>query len=305
MEPIPACFSEPRKQHPLHDRFREFHTEIEQIVGVSQGYLVNASVGQGNWAQVPWVAVFDKLVTTSAQRGYYVVYLFSNDGQRVYLSLNQGTTEAHEQFGKAYIDALAGRAAEFWLLIGDRARQDLLPGAIDLSATQVLGRGYAAGNITAIEYRRDQLPNEDKLVSDLRHVLDLYEYLIYGKGIGAPEEIEIPSASNKSSSHESQIEARRMRIHVRVERNRKLADDAKKFHGTVCKACGFDFGERYGERGQGYIEAHHLTSLSELRGRPTALNPETDFTVLCSNCHAMVHRTLKPLTISELKRLIR
>ncbi len=96
-----------------------------------------------------------------------------------------------------------------------------------------------------------------------------------------------------------------MRIHVRVERNRKLAKDAKKFHGTVCKACDFDFSERYGERGQGYIEAHHLTPLSELHGRPTALNPKTDFTVLCSNCHAMVHRTLKPLTISELKQTLR
>ncbi len=305
MEPIPACFSEPRKQHPLHDQFRALGTEIEQIVGVNQGSLVKASVGLGNWAEVPWVAVFDKLVTTTAQRGYYVVYLFSNDGKRVYLSLNQGTTQAKAQFGKAYIDALAGRAAEFWLLIGDRGRKELLPGVIDLSATGYLGRGYAAGNIAAIEYRRDQLLTEDKLVSDLQHVLGLYEYLIYEQGIGTPEDIEIPSATNKSSSQESQIEARRMRNHVRVERNRKLAKDAKKFHGTVCKACGFDFGERYGDHGHGYIEAHHLTPFSELHGRPTALDPETDFTVLCSNCHAMVHRTLKPLTISELKRLIR
>ena len=47
---------------------------------------------KGGWAEIPWVAVFDPVVTTSAMRGHYVVYLFSADMQRLYLSLNQGIT---------------------------------------------------------------------------------------------------------------------------------------------------------------------------------------------------------------------
>ena len=38
-------------------------------------YKVKGSVGAGSWADVPWVGVFDKRVTTSAQRGVYIVYL--------------------------------------------------------------------------------------------------------------------------------------------------------------------------------------------------------------------------------------
>jgi 5-methylcytosine-specific restriction protein A len=87
---------------------------------------------------------------------------------------------------------------------------------------------------------------------------------------------------------------------LRVERRPKLADDAKKWHGTVCKVCGFDFSRTYGEIGLGYIEAHHLTPVSDLRGRPRNLNPRRDFTVVCANCHRMLHRHHPPLTVEEL-----
>lgn len=38
-------------------------------------YKVKGSVGAGSWADVPWIGVFDKRITTSAQRGVYIVYL--------------------------------------------------------------------------------------------------------------------------------------------------------------------------------------------------------------------------------------
>ena len=47
----------------------------------------------------------------------------------------------------------------------------------------------------------------------------------------------------------------------------------------------------YGSIGKGYIEAHHLVPLSQLKGRRFALDPERDFAVLCANCHRMVHRS--------------
>src|SRR5262249_52580282 len=40
------------------------------------GLFVEGSAGAGNWAAVPWISVFDPAITTSATRGYYVVYLF-------------------------------------------------------------------------------------------------------------------------------------------------------------------------------------------------------------------------------------
>ena len=56
------------------------------------------------------------------------------------------------------------------------------------------------------------------------------------------------------------------------------------------------------KKGEAYIEAHHLTPLSNLpEGKALKFNPKEDFRVLCANCHRMVHRKNPPYTIEELK----
>jgi 5-methylcytosine-specific restriction protein A len=99
-----------------------------------------------------------------------------------------------------------------------------------------------------------------------------------------------------------QKEARRLAWHLRAEgRNSAAARAAKKHHGHVCQVCAFDFEKAYGPLGHQYIEAHHLTPFSELDERPKKIDPATDYAVVCSNCHRMLHRRLPPLTPAELK----
>lgn len=74
----------------------------------------------------------------------------------------------------------------------------------------------------------------------------------------------------------------------RRERNPKLRKQALRIHGYSCQACGFDFEKFYGEIGEEFAEVHHVVPLAEVEERET--NPETDLTVLCANCHRMVHR---------------
>ena len=64
-------------------------------------------------------------------------------------------------------------------------------------------------------------------------------------------------------------------------------------HGgaVVCEACGLSFGERYGEIGEGYIEVHHLSPISQTEWSHT-VDPTTDLVPLCANCHAMIHRLM-------------
>lgn len=94
------------------------------------------------------------------------------------------------------------------------------------------------------------------------------------------------------------------RLVAHYERNPKLRAAAIHHHGTTCKACGFNFLAKYGEHGMDYIEVHHLVPLSAMI-EPSAINPQTDMTVLCSNCHRMVHRKReKPLSFGELKTLV-
>lgn len=73
------------------------------------------------------------------------------------------------------------------------------------------------------------------------------------------------------------------------ERNPKLRAAVILYHGTRCSVCGFDFEATYGEHGKGYIEVHHLHPVSKLTKR-TSVNPKTDMTVVCANCHRMIHR---------------
>lgn len=89
------------------------------------------------------------------------------------------------------------------------------------------------------------------------------------------------------------------------ERVPKLRADAIRIHGVICKGCKFDFYKIYGPHGENYIEVHHLVPLSSLV-EVTLINPKTDMTVLCANCHRMIHRNKKScLSLPQLKKIIK
>lgn len=95
-----------------------------------------------------------------------------------------------------------------------------------------------------------------------------------------------------------------LRLHVQYERSQRNRVKAIEMHGTTCKACGFNFDDVYGgDHAAGYIEIHHIRSITELAGK--TIVPETDLVPLCSNCHSMAHRkTGRILSIEEIIRLL-
>lgn len=105
--------------------------------------------------------------------------------------------------------------------------------------------------------------------------------------------------------HEHFEGEKKYRLSNYYERDPKLRVAAIKAHGMACIVCGFDFKEFYGEHGAGFIEVHHLTPINKL-DTTTKVCPDTDMTVVCSNCHRMLHRskdfTLTPL---QLKAIIK
>jgi putative restriction endonuclease len=69
-------------------------------------------------------------------------------------------------------------------------------------------------------------------------------------------------------------------------------------------ACGFNFEGMYGDPWKGFIHVHHKKPMSE--SGPTRINPQTDMSVLCPNCHAMVHRKKdQTLSLEALRDLLR
>lgn len=121
---------------------------------------------------------------------------------------------------------------------------------------------------------------------------------------------EIPEASEEEDEEFAEAEEGRIltRIHRSRERSRKLVENKKasvlKANGHLkCEACSFDFEVTYGERGKGFIEAHHVKPVHTLAaGEKTKLE---DLVLLCSNCHRIVHTQRPWLTVEELGQLIK
>jgi len=94
------------------------------------------------------------------------------------------------------------------------------------------------------------------------------------------------------------------RFVVTYERKPALRAAAIQLHGMLCKGCEFSFEAVYGELGHGFIEVHHLRPVSTF-GRAILVSPLTDMTVLCSNCHRMVHlNRAQVLPIQTLRAIV-
>jgi 5-methylcytosine-specific restriction enzyme A len=302
----------PFAANPLADYIRkDLAATVSEVARLDHSFKVTGSPGKGNWAETPWVALFDLLVTNSATRGYYIVYLFKGDGSGVFLSLNQGATEVRNKYRKTYRDVLAANAKSLKALLTDWDTDYLISGSLDLGRAQAwLTRGYATGNVVARYYPADALPSDESLAVQLETFLLLYHHLVEARDLLADD--ADPASARQSEGSNSlavelqpALEAKTERWHRRVERNPRLAKQAKKYHGATCQVCGFVFAERYGEIGDGFIEAHHLVPFADLRGRPKELDPRTDFAVLCSNCHRMIHTSRPPLGLRELRSMLR
>jgi 5-methylcytosine-specific restriction protein A len=300
LQEYPQATPGPFADHPTAEFIRrDLAAAVDRIVD-DESFLVTASAGQSRWAETPWVAVFDRLVTESAQCGYYIVYLFRGDGEGVFLSLNQGTTEVLNRVGREhYLEVLRFQGAKFVQRLTPALVNNLHVGPLDLRGHGDLTRGYSAGNIAAIYYRPLDLTNDERLQRDLNRLLHLYRVLVDSDG-GDPS-----GTSGTDANVTTAIETAKYRMHRRVEGNRWLANKAKKLHGLICKVCKMSFEARYGQIGKGYIEAHYLKPFRKSGGRPTELDARKDFTVVCSNCHRMLHRTDPAIAPDELASMMR
>lgn len=95
--------------------------------------------------------------------------------------------------------------------------------------------------------------------------------------------------------------------HQIPERNRSLVkkkkDSVLKKKGKLaCEVCEFEFSEKYGDRGAGYIECHHTVPVKDMEeGHQTKLS---ELALLCSNCHRMIHCRTPWLSLDELRSLL-
>jgi hypothetical protein len=162
--------------HPIANLFRQdLKNEIEQLVKQDfDSFEIKASVGAGNWANVPWLSILNPKITTTTQDGIYPVYLFNADGSGFYLSLNQGTTIPTKNLGKKRSEKRAEDIKRVLLSQFPRLKTWGVQ-EIDLKAETSLGKSYEKPNISAKFYSSDRLPESDELITDLQELLQIYK----------------------------------------------------------------------------------------------------------------------------------
>ena len=110
--------------------------------------------------------------------------------------------------------------------------------------------------------------------------------------LSIPEEVIFPEKFEEGSTKKISVNA--------YERNPKARQACIEHYGCKCFICGFNFEEKYGAIGKGFIHVHHEVPLSEIK-KEYIVDPINDLKPLCPNCHAIIHRTTPPITVNELK----
>lgn len=173
-------FGEARRQpfptHPIADVIkRDIPDGLRSFLELPHDrYLVLSSVGQGNWATVPWVAILDSTRGGSIRDGLYVAILFSAEMDRVILSLMYGVTGPADASVKAHGSGLEKR-------IQDLRRRLHLGGTTwkldnDLKlAERGVGSHYGKGVVLYRSYPADALPSDLEWAHDIQEILGLYQ----------------------------------------------------------------------------------------------------------------------------------
>lgn len=303
----PAVSRDNFKGHPFASYFRStIPKSVESSLVLPDFYSIKASAGNGAWAKVPWIAIFNKLVTETVTSGFYCVYLFRVDCSGVYLSLNQGIADKRDEYGLGVSRDMVRKQARFFRdTLGEETIKDFSD-PLDLkldfipkeTTSRRLGLAYEAGNIASKFYHRTAIPDDAVLKKDLEELLEIY-FILFEK-VSLEKNIQI-SEEKEDLWFE---DLTKYRIHRVTERNQSLSKRVKQLQGYVCKACGFNFEARYGEIGKEFIESHHTVPISSLNKVKIQLDPMQDFTVLCSNCHRMIHRIKPTPTLEEFKKIL-
>lgn len=144
-----------------------------------------------------------------------------------------------------------------------------------------------------------QIPTDHSITSVSRYVFGNFkpEYGLWNN-------IEVDDEEARTFPEGREI----YRLHRSKERNRALVEEAKRIYieehtNLPCQVCDFSFLEAYGELGEGFIEAHHIVPMAELRA---VIEARIEHLIMvCSNCHRMLHCRRPELSIDELKSLLK
>ena len=274
-------------------------------------YKIQGSPGQGKWADVPWVCIFDKGITVSAQKGYFLVYLFKEDMSGFYLSLNQGWTQYKEKDGKKQGIINIRK-------IRNKLREEIRSDFTEYNLNEIslgsgdLAQGYESGHILGKYYDAAKLPSDIELIDDLREMLGIYKelkgllnnqtfeemcfkylndeelYLDEEDYIQAIEETnyadDIPEAPQDKRPPMLSSKGKRT-----WPRNPKIAKKALEKANYLCEIDGKHITFISNASKKNYMEPHHIIPMNEQDNFEKSLDVVGNLISCCPTCHRKIH----------------
>ena len=156
------------------DRFKsKYEIAIEDL-------WVQGKDGDGNKAEIPWVRLASKELSPSATKGWYVVFLFSAKGSNCYLSLGHAsTTYDGDSMERRYQKALTPEVADGLMRWGREklklkdVKNSRLKFSRNLEAKGNLAEAYDRTSLCGFEYRKESIPADEQIFSDVEFLLGL------------------------------------------------------------------------------------------------------------------------------------
>lgn len=207
----------------LRDRLDEITIAVGKPI---DDMSVQGRDGTGPKSELPWLRLYSSSRSPSATVGWYVVYLFEAEGNVAYLSLNQGTTTwTGTEYQSRPMDELGRRVQWARDRLGSRLSSPQRATLdIQLHARRThLGAQYEAGNVVAIPYLLDDVPDNQVLHRDVLLMAQLLGELYRGEettlvpGDPVPEVAEIVDAANRVAGRRNRPSRSRTQI-TAVER---------------------------------------------------------------------------------------
>ena len=165
-------------------------------------WKVEGSAGKGQWAAIPWIALINTNITTTVSNGVYIVFLFSAKGNKVFLTLNQGTGGIN----RAQSGQSQNEIREKYLSKVPQKNQTFIKGALRNNSLEGDGnqraKAYEEACILWKEYKLSDLKNmkdDSSLTNDIKELVQYYKLSdklfdknnnIYHTENGIPEQIE-------------------------------------------------------------------------------------------------------------------
>lgn len=290
-----SAITQPFIKHPIANIIRRQSKQIILSLLDNENLVVKGSPGKGSWASVPLIAIFNKHETGSAQEGISVVYLFSENMQKIYLTMMLGVINPIRHAGrkKAFLklkSRILDTRDSFKL-------SELLADDKVLIGKSRLGRAYEKAIIFYKEYYAASLPNNDVLENDLKKLITFYDTYITESNLST---YWTDFSKVKKIADAKQI----LKQHFVSEQNPALIKQAriaalKKFGEIRCEICGFSFFEHYGKKAKDFIEVHNKKPVSKAQDKPQL----KDIALVCSNCHRIIHLYYPGLSWEEIKSI--